>query len=181
MAEKMCSHTSRILFFLLIVFGTVYGEDYAQLARKIFNSHSKLIEKKYHLIAYGSGGGLAYDLNTLAIDYVLKKELTIPEARRLLVEIAESFMVKMNACKSLRPYMHEYPFSIRSLELGISFDMHREKNNYGELIWVSNANDTIYYYTKDSSGKLKKIFREDYKDSLKIVEMEKAQTVSHEN
>src|ERR1700722_5386421 len=67
--KLMVRKFTRIALFTILISNAAWCEDYVQLARKIFNSHSRLIEKKHHLSAYGAGGSLGYDLNTLAKFY----------------------------------------------------------------------------------------------------------------
>lgn len=74
-----------------------------------------------------TGGSCYGDLRLYAEDYDAYHDqfATIDEARLFIVEKAEAYMKVVNEDKEVRPYLHNYPFTARNLQLSFYF---RDKN-----------------------------------------------------
>lgn len=160
-------------------------DDYVHLARKILNECSKEVEKKYKLKRITTGGSLAYDVRQVVIGFLYPAEATIPEARRIYVEIAEVFIKKYNGSKELRPYLRDYPFTLEHLALSIYFRNPKgDQPRKGMVAFTRGGTRDIDYEGQVSDDPKvydpQEIFSESYVEALRIIREEKRQQLALE-
>jgi hypothetical protein len=62
------------------------------------------------------------DIQSVTLRFLSYHVLNVDEARILYVEMMEEFLVRINQNDQIRPYLHDYPFGIKNMELTIGFD-----------------------------------------------------------
>jgi hypothetical protein len=75
------------------------------------------LEKRFHLIPVAVGGGSMSVVRLLDIDFNMEQMLTMEEARQMAVESAELYLKNINGIRELRPFLAEYPFPVKRLNL----------------------------------------------------------------
>jgi len=71
---------------------------------------------------------------------------------------------------SIRPYLHDYPFTWRNIELKISFYDQNGRSIPGKLAYITTVNGIVYYlsYDKITEG-LVDMHEEPYEEALRLV------------
>lgn len=164
--------------FVLISCDVGYKID--PLIHSVSAKTSRDIQKKYQLHACGIGASAMDGVEELSLDFASSKELTIDEARRLLVSCVEIFLGNINSDKKLRLVLMEYPFppSRISLAIGIRNDMGDSERVPGVLMACRLFKGIVRYETiKEptffiSADKVFVIHSETYEEAKRIVENE---------
>ena len=145
--------------------------EHCQYANKVMHSYSKKVKKEKDLDAFGMGGELMTNVKSFSLTYVSERKLNIDEARPLIVECIEDLLKDINDYKEIRPYLNDYPFTVKNLEFGIMFmkpngDIIRD----GHLADVTSLNGKILYRIRPlNTNRFKKIYEETYEEALRIV------------
>jgi hypothetical protein len=167
-----------LLFLLLNVIDISATEkNYSKLSSKILDEFSNKILKENGLEISFIGGSYTTDVRCILIYYKCKKKLNITEARKLFVQCVEDLISRYNSNKEIRPYLHMYPFTIRNINFGISFDEdinNRVKSPYISLMFSGNDGirpDFLTFYSTIDGDVVnqKEIYEEPYTESVKIV------------
>src|SRR3990167_5708408 len=138
-----------LLVMILLFCHPLLGEaKYIKLADKITSRFCKEVSKPKGLHLCGYGGALMYDVKQLDLYYYSHQCLTLEEARKLYVEVAEIYLSYINEDEKIRPYLHDYPFTMKNLDLMMSFSDKRNKkydNGNVSLIFYVQKTGKIYY------------------------------------
>ena len=98
------------------------------LKRKVMARTVKKLKKEKNLYCDGFGGFGVKVVEMSALSFVHEGEpYDIDKARNLLVYAAEVFLNEFNSFEKIRPYLANYPFTSKNIELRIFF--HDEKND----------------------------------------------------
>ncbi len=122
----------------------------------------------------GYGGEMHGDVRRVYTYYVQEGEISIDEARRVYLDVMEELLTRINATKKLRPYLHNYPFQRKNIQLALSWRP-KKKTRWedGKLTFMFlNNNDQLLYYSYSadrSDNGLYVIHAESYVDALAIV------------
>lgn len=174
----------RILFCTLILFvfaitAYVYSviqideTSYSKLANRLQNQHAEEMRKKGYSVE-SMGGEFCTDVQSIYIGLHAKKQLTIDELRPLYVEGVERFLNLINNDEPIRPYLHDYPFSIHNLSYSMSFPwLPVEASGMGPIVFVFCCKGNIIYDVFDPSridtNQLRTVHKEPYSEALRIV------------
>ena len=96
-------------------------------------------------------------------------DLTIPKSRKLLVKMTDEFLQLVNTNEQLRPYLSEYPFTDKNLEISvIAID------DKPEFLFSAKIHHSNVYYTKanPNGGLLLTEFKETYDEAVQRVKEE---------
>jgi len=161
-----------IIFIVLFLHGYLHSSpNYVKYTNQITSQFIKEMRREYNLFCSGTGGGMPYDVREVAVIFVSHQEVSIEEAREMLVHCTEALRSKINTHEKIRPFLREYPFPAERVEITISF--RDEKNQYyGKegVDFVFQVNGKIHY-EKFQRGRetFKGIAEEPYEEALKIV------------
>lgn len=146
-------------------------KEYINLVDCITAKFTKELMKEKNMYLFGYGGRMMFDVEEVSMSYNIVKHASIDEARRLFVEVAEGYLARINTSEKLRPFLHNYPFTINNLDLGIGFE--NEKGQaYEDLVYVvySKRTGKIVYNANDpKEGMFYKIYEESYDEAVKLV------------
>lgn len=109
----------RLLLFLLAQFPLWSGFDYIKESNRIENQIVKEICEEYNLRIFGFGGGYMDEYDHMHLSFQYPKPLTISAAEDMLVQITEKVLARINESRSLRPYLHNYPFTVKNVWISI--------------------------------------------------------------
>jgi hypothetical protein len=98
-----------------------YDHDRARLSNEIKYKVALQLknEKNLHPCGMGGGGVGKIRVQYLAFDYY--QQCTIEEARELLVDAGNLFLKAINEDERIRPYLQNYPFLPKNIEMSIFF------------------------------------------------------------
>lgn len=131
-----------------------------------------------------SGGGIVDGVNSIDCWFVGYRKIGIEEGRRLFVEGIESFCAAFNNDLIIRPYLHNYPFDVKNIDLVLTF---RDPITFQivsspYISFISCKNNTLLYSVYDSETEKYCIhYKEPYAEAVRIVheEREAARNSSH--
>ncbi len=177
MGFMMLENVKKIIFalvaFPVFVFCLVndQNESYISYAKDIMNEFIKQSTRDYKIDCIGSGGGFAKNVDQIAIKFVAYRRATVEEARELEVSLIKNLLERINTDKRIKPYLSEYPFKAKNLDISVSF----RKKNAGRYLdesvaLVFLARGKIFYdYINPKTEELVTIMNESYEEALKIV------------
>jgi hypothetical protein len=95
---------------------------------KVVEAHSiNEMKAEFGLKVVGVGGGLMYGIERLNLSFQIYRDVTLEEARDILVGCVEIYCKNLDQDKKIRPYLAEYPFPVSRLELFFSIDSETSK------------------------------------------------------
>jgi hypothetical protein len=146
---------------------------YEKYADEIIREFQKIACKEFGVEAVGSGGQMPFDVVSFDVGFWMRKKGTVEEARDLIVKLKEKLRVIINNHEKIRPYLREYPISIKNARASVSFPS-QDKNGifYDKsvtLAWVTNQQKIYYRSNNPNTDQLEPLFEESYEDAVKIV------------
>ena len=112
----------KFLFFIFLVFSMkpamAVKREHSKEERKIMN-HSvndivvmfkNEMKENFGLICVGRGGGMAYDVDEIGVDFILHQQTSIEEAREIEIRATERLVEIINANEPIRPYLRDPPW-----------------------------------------------------------------------
>lgn len=137
--------------------------NYSRIIDKITNEFAKSVQNSDDLILIGSGGAFKGDIKEISLTFSINRSLNIETGRRLMVEKAEILLQMINDNNDVRPFLHNFPFTTKNLNLVISGVKDTCVLHGASLVTILAGK--IYY--DDTSYKT--IYVESYEDALQIV------------
>ncbi len=175
--KKIVKFVLLTLFFIFMI-NPINSKEGAKpriyYADEVTRNFANQVEKKFELYCIGSGGSMPYDIREISIKFIAYRRATIEEARELEVKVTESFINAINSHENIRPYLREYPFNNKRVEVSISFC----KYDYvgykdGSVSHVFQTRNKIFYNGEDPlTEQLYHLEEEPYEEALKIVQNE---------
>ena len=163
-----------LVLYLFYFYTSIENQSprYVQIAHKITQETGKQIEKEKGLVLAGTGGGMMDDIQMMAMGFDLYHEVSLKEARELVVYATEKYLENINAKKEIRAHLHNSPFTAKNIEIRIWISNPDRSNlPFNSIKYISGLEGRISYYSK-VSGKPKLLLRETYEEALEIVNNE---------
>ena len=148
---------------------TYYPSEKEHLANIITKKVAIQLKKEFGLIPFGSGGGMMDQIKMLHLAFDCRKPLDIDTSRQLLVAAVERFVSEVNANESIRPYLDNYPFEAKNIQIVIFIQRPDGSHFNPDGLVVTSAKDGVLEYkTDDPNGPLfKTVHSETYEEALK--------------
>lgn len=148
--------------------------NYCRLSNKIVNEYSKELTRQKGLYLIGAGGAFMDDIKEISLHYQSLDKLSVNEARRLYIEISEGYLKRYNENVAIRPYLHNYPFTINNLKLMIGFiDETRQRQGDGFVALMFIARNKLWFEGYDlTKSKFYDLHCETYAEAVEIVRNE---------
>lgn len=108
----------------------------------------ELFEKKYKLTLGGTQISGPREIKLMGLMFDLKQSLDKDEARKLIVETTEKYLEKINSNVEIRPYLSNYPYTLKNVT--ISIFLHDDKGElfYTPKIGVVSSSDGLIEYQR---------------------------------
>ena len=156
----------------LIVFSCERAPQHIQIADRIADDFSCGIKKTYGLHLFGYGGAMMEDVKKFNFAFECTQHVDVAGAREIFVRNIENFLARVNSNPEIRPYLHDYPFTIDNLEFSIAF--YDTKGNSAKppfIAYVSIIRGSIYYcvHNPEKITKLENFYVEPYEEAVRIV------------
>ena len=96
----------------------------------------------------------AYDMvRSLHLSFQIRKSLDKSEARKLLVNCAQTFLKNINDSKEIQPHLYDKPFTWNNVEVEIySRDSGDSDVYYPAICVVSLLDGKVYFRTQDKEN-----------------------------
>lgn len=126
------------------------------------------IERELGLVPCGTGGQMMDQIKMLALAFDCHKPLDVDTGRQLLIAAVEKFVSEVNQNESVRPYLDNYPFEAKNIEIRI-FIQRPDGSPFtpNSLVVISAINGVLKYKTDDLNGPLfMTVYSETYEEAL---------------
>ena len=143
-----------------------------QIANKITAKVAEKIEKDKGLRTIGTGGGMMYGIRKLSMSFQCLQEVDLETARKLVVYCTEEYLGAINSDKEVRPYLDDYPFTEKNVDIRVFFskpDGHDVP--IGKISVVSMINGRVDYEIDTlKRNRFVSLHEEAYQEALKIIQ-----------
>jgi hypothetical protein len=141
-----------LLLFMLLLTSFAYREPkYCKMVNGITRSYLSDFAEPRGLKLTGYGGAMMGDIQSITLRFSSFDALNVEAARKLYVEIMDTYLQCINAHEKIRPHLHNFPFDIDNIKLSIAFvgpQGLRRKDGHVALMFIGR-NHTLYYDAYD--------------------------------
>ncbi len=112
------------------------------------------------------------DVKKVNATYLSFAKLSVNEARNLYVEVVEGYLERFNRDEQIRPYLHNYPFTIENMKLMITFkdEYHRRRDGEDVTLMFMARGNLVYYCSYDYEKEdFVDLHEEPYEEAVRIV------------
>ena len=144
---------------------------YVKLAHQITARTAKKINTQKNLVLIGTGGGMMDDIQMMAMSFNFYQEVDLKTARELIVYAANEYLLAINSNKEIKPYLHDYPFTDKNIEIVICFHPPDGSTVAPGKINIAAARKgrVTYYIDYPEKYTIKPIFEETYEEALQKI------------
>ena len=154
---------------------------------EVINEFAKTAVKEFGLEVCASGASMPYDVESIIVNFSMRKQSTIEEAREFIVRLTERFVEITNKHEKLRPYLREYPFTPYRTKIyllfhdkkGLFYDegsVHGVAIDINRQLTYSTVSKMVSNINSDSVVSL----REPYEKAVEIVRAKESERASLE-
>ena len=146
--------------------------DYEVLADKVISQTARQLKKEKDLIPVGTMGQMMGDIQAIGLSFQYFHLVNLEEARELLVNAIQVFLRNINENKKIRPYLHNYPFTTKNIEITIwIYKPGGSDPEQGSIECITlRRNKLIYRLTAPSKFAPWPVLHEEtYEEALKIL------------
>lgn len=170
----------RILFLIIFLSITAFcnaSPKHVQEAERIIRIYTKQMKKDRALYAIGTGGAMMYDVQEITLHFVSYAKLDVAQAREVFVDCCEGLITTVNADEKIRPFLRDYPFTIKNADIMISFQKKSGGHVDSEYVaFVCCSKNFIHYaYHDNDKDMLTRITKEPYEEALRIVKEQRGE------
>lgn len=126
------------------------------------------LKKEKELYPCGTGAQMMNEIQMLGLAFNYFKPIDIEEGRKLLIDSVDEFVAAVNADVEIRPYLGNYPFEPKNIDIRI-FMKNRDgsQTERGLIRCISSIDGILEYDISDpQTGRLRTIFKETYAEAL---------------
>lgn len=162
-----------LLLFLITACSFRYQEPpHIKHAVMLAAQATQLYGERNQLEQDSSGGGMCDGINRVACSFVGFRKIDVEEGRRLFVDGVESLCAAFNDDPVIRPYLHNYPFVQKNINLMLAFDdpicFRPFPAPYVSSIFCEY--DTIFYRSySPQTEQYDSLYEEPYEEAVRIV------------
>ena|SRR3990167_8677558 len=148
-----------------------------KIVNQITEETAKKLKEKKNLILIGTGGQMMHEIEMLAMSFQFFHEVDLEKARELIVYAVREYLSDINNNEEVRPYLHNYPFTAKNVEIRIFFyGPDRRELPPDKIVYISSRNGILRYYIRADDDH--PIHQETYEEALgKIAFSQGADTV----
>lgn len=153
-------------------FGFKKKRDHIVIADEINAKVAKTLCKRHQMFQISEGGGMMGSVYMVGLGFTIPHLLSEEEARARLVDCAEEMLTAFNTNEEIRPYLKNYPFTTKNLQIvifattptgGDVFDPHIGS------VSIYESDNIVYRTEEPNTFVYKKTWREPYSEALKRV------------
>lgn len=174
------SFNKKILFLLFLIIGGcscsgLKPTNYVKIADNITDKTAKKLKEQKRLYLVGTGGKMMGDIQAMDMGFFFYQEVDLKEARNLIVYVINEYLFEINNHEEIRPFLHEYPFTAKNVEIDIWVKASDgTRPSQGKIYYISASNGIINYYIRlPEEQSRKSICEETYEEALQIINSQK--------
>lgn len=144
--------------------------DKEKAADAILSKVATKLKNEKGLIPCGTGGRMMGQIKMLALSFDYQKPLDLKTARELLVVAVQKFIYEINADPRVRPYLDEYPFEPKNIQIRI-FIQDKNGADFGaDKLSVASSIEGVLKYKIDNpeTHLFKTIHQETYEEAIEL-------------
>ncbi len=147
---------------------------YVKLAHKITEKTARELKAQKNLYLVGTGGQMMDDIQMMMMGFNFYKIVDIETARKLLVDSVQEYLAAINSSEEVRPYLHNYPFTAKNVEIVIYFYSPDGSRGPPDKIKIAATNhgEVVYYIDDPEKHTIKSMHEETYEEALKLANNE---------
>ena len=113
---------------------------------------------------------MMYGVRTMSMSFQYRQEVDLETARRLVVFCVEEYLASINADREIRPYLVNYPFTEKDVEIRIFFCKPDGHKIPAGGITVTSAIDGMVNYETNTveRNRLVNVHKEVYETALEL-------------
>lgn len=153
---------------------------HCKIADRVTSDFRSKLEKNDGLVACMYGGAMLGDIQKINLGFNTEQCLNIPQMRMLIVQKAEELVADINSDLEIRPYLRDFPATVKNIELSISY-YRKGKNNvtYPHVVNAQISRGKILYMTIEDEVDNQIIdSHEDYYNALQAIQENKFDELS---
>lgn len=157
--------------------------EYVVISEKILSDIAITLSKRHKMSFFGDVGGMARCVNLLGLVFQIPGPLSKNQLREILIDCVEELLNAINTNEKLRPYLKNYPFTAKEVEIKLFIIDQKGEDIYDPEIDVAAAHNGILRFTttdKNNTFVYKSQIKEDYETALKIVKEKKQSNLDKE-
>ena len=171
---KLFFNVGVILFMFSFLFGCSSfspSQDYEKIADKITEKIAKKLKAQKNLYLVGTGGQMMDDIQMMAMSFYYYQEVNLKTARELITYVINEYLSTINSNKEVKPYLHEYPFTAKNVEIRIwVYNPDRSELPLEKIYSITSLNGMLKYYAR--SNPRQAIYEETYEQALQAISSE---------
>lgn len=147
---------------------------YIKLAHKVRDEFIADMMRNKSFQVVSIGGALGRDVEEIAIGFVSKQLVTVELARIQFVLFGEDFLRRLNTWEEIRPYLHDYPATMKNFDLDFMYLDHEDhfvSNGYVATMFYCKGKIVYKAFNHDKNN-FEKIYEEPYDEAVRIVRKE---------
>ena len=144
---------------------------YVKLAHEITEKTAKKLKAQKNLYLVGTGGQMMDDIQMMAMSFYYYQEVNLKTARELITYVINEYLSTINSNKEVKPYLHEYPFTAKNVEIRIwVYNPDRSELPLEKIYSITSLNGMLKYYAR--SNPRQAIYEETYEQALQAISSE---------
>lgn len=149
--------------FVILIAWFFWDNDppHIKATHKITSEYVKRIEKEYQMRHSGGGGALCYDIKKVTIAFDSDATPTLEESRKFHVFLVTELLKLYNNDESVRPYLHNYPFTAKNLTIQVFYNDKRP-NVVQDQVYTVNMDQGKFTYQIKYEGCMKDFSLKNY-------------------
>lgn len=146
-------------------------ENYEKIADRLTEKIAEKLKEQKKLQLVGTGGKMMKDIQAMDMSFHFYQEVDLKTGRDLVVSAVDEYLNGINNNKELKPYLHEYPFTAKNVEILIWIYKSDGTSPSSDKIYYISAIDGIitYYVNEPETNSRKVICKETYDEALKAI------------
>ncbi len=150
---KIIINSGIMIIILSFLFGCsslgYQSPRYVKLADAITANTAKKLEEQKKLYLIGTGGGMMHDIQAMHMSFQFFHEVDLEEARELIVYALREYLSDINNNEEVRPYLHNYPFTAKNVEIMIFvYGPDRHELPPERIYCITCIDGILEYYTR---------------------------------
>lgn len=166
---------SLVLLIISLAFGcnsmTYKLSDDEKIVNQITKETAKKLKEKKNLVLIGTGGQMMDEIEMLSMSFNYYQEIDLNTARNLIIYAINEYLSDINNKKEIRPYLSNYPFTSKNVEIMIfvygpdGLELPAKK-----IYSITSIDGVLEYYTR--SDRDHPLFQETYDEALQAISWE---------
>ena len=176
--NKSLLYTLSILSICTMSFGK---PNHCKMSNHIVERFATKMKTDNDFRLEGKGGAMMCDIQQVDLQFGSPQYPSIDDARQLYITATQELIGAYNADLKIRPYLHEYPFTISNIKLTIRFSGRTpdcQDTQFVALIFTNKHNVVYYEGYNFQTEEFFILHTESYEEALSTVQQQPCPSIS---